>query len=242
MRVRWILPVLLVVGLLTGCESTGVTISSSTFEEEDSETIIPPIVEEEEVFEPIVEEPEVSFTVAAPVEQAVKLPEDLPQEAIEPVLRERTPHIAQPAPAQPSVPHTQPSLPTLQGPASLQPQQVVPVEPIRPKTLQDIFFALDQATILSPAKPILEANVVLLQTQYKHLTVLLEGHCDERGSVEYNLVLGVRRAQVVKTYLIDLGIPQSRIRIVSYGKERPVCLQQHDGCWQKNRRTHFHLQ
>ncbi len=239
---RWVLPVLLIVGLLTGCESTDLIVSSSTSEEADSGTIIPPIVEEEEVFEPIIEEPEVGSTVAEPVEQAVESQEEIPQEPIEPVLQERVPEMAQAAPAQPSVPHTQPSLPTPQVPASPEPQQVVPAEPVRPKTLQDIFFAFDQATILSPAKPILETNATLLQTQYKNRTVLLEGHCDERGSVEYNLVLGVRRAQVVKAYLIDLGIPRSRIRIVSYGKERPVCSQQHERCWQKNRRTHFLLQ
>ncbi len=239
---RWVLPVFLVVGLLTGCESTGLIVSSSTSEEADSETIIPPIVEEGEVFEPMVEELEVGSTVAEPVEQAVESEEDIPQESIEPVLQERAPEMAQAAPAQPSVPQAQPSLPTPQVPASLGPQQAALVEPVRPKTLQDIFFAFDQVTILSPAKPILETNATLLQTQYKNRTVLLEGHCDERGSVEYNLVLGVRRAQVVKAYLVDLGISQLRIRIVSYGKERPVCSQQHERCWQKNRRTHFLLQ
>jgi len=240
--VKWVLPVLLVVGLLTGCESTDLIVSSSTFEEEYSEVIIPPIVEEEEVFEPMVDEPEVGSTVAEPVEQAVESEEDIPQEPREPVLQQSVSEMAQVAPAQPSVPHAQPSLPIPQVPSSLDPQQAVPAEPVQPKTLQDIFFALDQATILSPAKPILEVNAALLQTQYKNRTLLLEGHCDERGSVEYNLVLGVRRAQVVKAYLIDLGIPQSRIRIVSYGKERPVCSQQHGRCWQKNRRTHFLLQ
>ena len=167
--VRWVLPVFLVVGLLTGCESTGLIVSSSTSEEADSETIIPPIVEEEEeVFEPMIEELEVGSTVAEPVEQAVESEEDIPQESIESVLQERAPEV----------------------PAFLGPQQAALVEPVRPKTLQDIFFVFDQATILSPAKPILETNTALLQTQYKHLTVLLEGHCDERGSVEYNLVLG----------------------------------------------------
>ncbi|MCZ6801876.1 MAG: hypothetical protein O7F12_15450, partial [Nitrospirae bacterium] len=169
---RWVLPVLLIVGLLTGCESTDLIVSSSTAEEADSETIIPPIVEEEEeVFEPMIEELEVGSTVAEPVEQAVESEEDIPQESIESVLQERAPEV----------------------PAFLGPQQAALVEPVRPKTLQDIFFVFDQATILSPAKPILETNTALLQTQYKHLTVLLEGHCDERGSVEYNLVLGVRR-------------------------------------------------
>jgi peptidoglycan-associated lipoprotein len=202
-------------GLLIGCESTG-SVNSSSSEEAAFVTITPPLVdevEEEEVFEPVVEEPEVSLPLAESVEQEVEPKEDLPQETAEP-----------------------------QVPAALEPQQATSAEPARPKRLQDIYFAFDQATILNSAKPILEANSVLFNTRFKHLTLLVEGHCDERGSVEYNLVLGVRRAQVVKAYLVDLGIPQLRIRIVSYGKERPVCSQQHDACWQKNRRTHFVLQ
>ncbi len=164
---------LLVLGLLPGCESTDLIVSSSTSEEEDSVAIIPPIVEEEEVFEPMVDEPEVGSTVAEPVEQAVESEEDIPQEPREPVLQQNVPEMAQVAPAQPSVPHSQPSLPIPQVPTSLDPQQAAPVEPVRPKTLQDIYFALDQATILSPAKPILEANAALFQTQCKHRTLLM---------------------------------------------------------------------
>jgi len=138
--VKWVLPVLLVVGLLTGCESTDLIVSSSTSEEEDSEVIISPIVEEEEVFEPMVDEPEVGSTVAEPVEQAVESQEDIPQEPREPILQQSVPEMAQVAPAQPSVPHAQPSLPIPQIPASLDPQHAAaPAEPVRPKTLQDIF-------------------------------------------------------------------------------------------------------
>jgi len=99
--VKWVLPVLLVVGLLTGCESTDLIVSSSTSEEEDSEVIIFPIVEEEEVFEPMVDEPEVGSIVAEPVEQAVESEEDIPQEPREPVLQQRVPEMAQVAPAHP---------------------------------------------------------------------------------------------------------------------------------------------
>ncbi|MGH9725736.1 MAG: OmpA family protein, partial [Candidatus Acidiferrales bacterium] len=67
----------------------------------------------------------------------------------------------------------------------------------------------------------------------------LEGHCDDRGSAEYNLGLGERRAQAAKNYLISLGISASRIDTVSWGKEHPFCTEQNDACWQQNRRAHF---
>lgn len=126
-------------------------------------------------------------------------------------------------------------------PGPVQNQTAVPANPIQPKTLQDIYFAFDKSTISSSAKPTLEANAELFQTRYKNRDFLIEGHCDERGSMEYNLVLGARRAQLAKDYLVDLGIHQSRIRIVSYGKERPVCSQAHASCWRMNRRAHFVL-
>ena len=85
----------------------------------------------------------------------------------------------------------------------------------------------------------LEKDVELLKGTYKDSGVLIEGHCDERGTVEYNLELGKRRAQAVKDYLVDRGIEESRIRIVSYGKERPFCTESNESCFQKNRRGHF---
>jgi peptidoglycan-associated lipoprotein len=69
--------------------------------------------------------------------------------------------------------------------------------------------------------------------------VTIEGHCDERGTNEYNLALGDRRADSAKSYLVDLGIAASRLTTVSYGEERPVCSQQNEECWSKNRRAHF---
>ena len=126
-------------------------------------------------------------------------------------------------------------------PGPVQNQTAVPANPIQPKTLQDIYFAFDKVAIRASVKPILETNADLLLTRYKDRDLLIEGHCDERGSMEYNLVLGARRAQAVKAYLVDLGIHQSRVRIVSYGKERSVCSQAHESCWQRNRRAHFVL-
>lgn len=71
--------------------------------------------------------------------------------------------------------------------------------------------------------------------------ILIEGHCDERGTSEYNLALGERRAQVVQDYLMGLGVGGGRMTTVSYGEERPLCVERNRMCWQKNRRAHFVL-
>lgn len=105
--------------------------------------------------------------------------------------------------------------------------------------LADVFFDYDEYAIRSGAIPVLEKNAELLKHTYKGSTVLIEGHCDERGTGEYNLELGKRRAQAVKGYLIDLGVEASRIQIASYGKEKPFCAESTPSCWQNNRRGHF---
>jgi peptidoglycan-associated lipoprotein len=87
---------------------------------------------------------------------------------------------------------------------------------------------------------VLEANARRLKAENGR-KLLIEGHCDERGTVEYNLVLGERRAQTVKQYLQDLGVPSSQIQITSYGKEKPFCTDHSEACWQSNRRAHFVL-
>ena len=133
--------------------------------------------------------------------------------------------------------------------AKLEPDDIVPEapepdarpapEPKQESGLSDVFFDYDQYAIRSDAVPILEKDAGLLKSTYKDSGVLIEGHCDERGTVEYNLELGKRRAQAVKDYLVDLGIEESRIRIVSYGKERPFCTESKPSCWRQNRRGHF---
>ena len=105
--------------------------------------------------------------------------------------------------------------------------------------LADVFFDLDQYAIRSSAIPVLEKNAELLKETYQASSVLVEGHCDERGTGEYNLELGKRRAQAIKGYLIDLGVEASRIHIASYGKEKPFCAESTPHCWQNNRRGHF---
>ncbi len=113
------------------------------------------------------------------------------------------------------------------------------VETVVDSKLADVFFDFDQYAIRSVAVPVLEKNAALLTQTYKDSTVLIGGYCDERGTVEYNLELGKRRAQAVKDYLVDLGVEKSRIQIVSYGKEKPFCAESTPGCWQQNRRGHF---
>jgi len=108
--------------------------------------------------------------------------------------------------------------------------------------LEHVFFGFDQYSIRQDAVPVLEKNAEMLNGLYKGDDVLIEGHCDERGTTDYNVELGKRRAQAVKDYLVDLGVTPSRIRIVSYGKERPFCRESEPACWQRNRRAHFVLQ
>lgn len=113
-----------------------------------------------------------------------------------------------------------------------------PTRPTPPSSLSDVYFDFDQFLIRADARPVLEADARLLKAAVGQ-QVLIEGHCDERGTLAYNLVLGERRARAVRQYLEDLGVPASTIQITSYGKERPFCREHSDACWQSNRRAHF---
>lgn len=84
----------------------------------------------------------------------------------------------------------------------------------------------------------MEENAKVLRTNDGQ-RIVIEGHCDERGTLAYNLILGERRAQSVKRYLENLGVPGSQMQILSYGKERPFCTDHSEACWQSNRRAHF---
>jgi peptidoglycan-associated lipoprotein len=103
---------------------------------------------------------------------------------------------------------------------------------------EDIHFDFDKYDIRPDAKPILKSIADWLMKN-KSADLLIEGHCDERGTNEYNLALGDRRAKAAKDSLIALGIPSGRINIISYGEEKPLCTEQTEECWQKNRRAHF---
>ncbi|TAJ33347.1 MAG: hypothetical protein EPO64_01050 [Nitrospirae bacterium] len=107
--------------------------------------------------------------------------------------------------------------------------------------LADVFFDYDRATVRTDAKAVLEANARFLKVE-KGWHLSIAGHCDERGTLAYNLVLGERRAQATKRYLADLGIPAAQIQVTSYGKEKPFCTEHSKECWQKNRRAHFAAQ
>jgi len=104
--------------------------------------------------------------------------------------------------------------------------------------LRDIHFGYDQATLVPEAQASLEQHALWLQT-HRDLSVTVEGHCDERGTVEYNLALGDQRAQVAREYLIGLGVDPGRLRTVSYGKERPLDPGHGEEAWARNRRAHF---
>jgi peptidoglycan-associated lipoprotein len=106
------------------------------------------------------------------------------------------------------------------------------------KEVQDAYFDLDKADIRSDARSALAKTADFLRN-YPQVKVVVEGHCDERGSTEYNLALGDRRAAAVKQYLVSLGIGADRMSTVSYGKEKPFCMESNEDCWQKNRRGHF---
>jgi len=104
--------------------------------------------------------------------------------------------------------------------------------------LKDIRFDFDKYDIRPTDAKTLDGNAGWLKSNPNHL-VLIEGHCDERGTNEYNLALGERRAKSTMNYLVSQGVQASRITIISYGEERPVCTQKTEECWAQNRRAHF---
>ena len=124
-----------------------------------------------------------------------------------------------------------------------------PPPPARTSTLaerlaavQDALFDYDKSDIRSDARDVLTRDAGLLQgilNDFPNASIVMEGHCDERGSAEYNLALGDRRAKAAKDYVQQLGVSAERVTVVSYGKERPQCTEQNESCWQSNRRVHF---
>lgn len=103
---------------------------------------------------------------------------------------------------------------------------------------EDIYFEYDAYDIRDEAKPILQGLAAWF-LENGTTKILVEGHCDERGTNEYNLALGDRRAKAVRDYLVALGIAPDRIRMISYGEEKPLCADLTDACFAKNRRAHF---
>jgi peptidoglycan-associated lipoprotein len=104
--------------------------------------------------------------------------------------------------------------------------------------LKPLFFVLDSSEVSAAGQQVLQANVAVLK-KYPNMQITIEGHCDERGTAEYNLALGERRALAAKNYLVSLGIGADKVKTVSYGKEFPFDAGHDEGAWSKNRRAHF---
>ena len=156
---------------------------------------------------------------------------------------------AQPAPAPAAAPTPPP-------PPAPPPQPPRPVPPPAPLTedeifqrktldqlnaerpLSDVFFDYNMSEVRADARGPLQTNADWMK-KWTGTQIMLEGHADSRGSAEYNLALGSRRANSVKDYLVSLGVPTTRITIVSKGKEAPFCTEETEVCWQQNRRGHF---
>ena len=142
-----------------------------------------------------------------------------------------------------------PALPTLRDDqdSPVQVAKVMPPEPEKveittetlKEALSDIYFDYDRFSIREDAVPRMKANAELLTAELAEKNIVIEGHCDERGTQSYNMVLGEARANAVKTFLEDLGISSDKLQVVSYGKEKPFCKEQTEECWQENRRGHF---
>jgi peptidoglycan-associated lipoprotein len=106
------------------------------------------------------------------------------------------------------------------------------------QNVKDIYFDYDKADIRPADQASLQSDAAFLQ-QHPNIHITVEGHCDERGSTEYNLALGTNRADAVKNALIQAGVSGGRIKVYSYGKEKPFCTESNESCWQQNRRGHF---
>ncbi|MGB2632927.1 MAG: peptidoglycan-associated lipoprotein Pal [Candidatus Acidiferrum sp.] len=106
------------------------------------------------------------------------------------------------------------------------------------KEVRDAYFDYDSAAIRPDAREALQKTADFLKN-YPNVHVTIEGHCDERGSTEYNLALGQRRANAVKEYLVSLGLPADHLNTTSWGKEKPFCTESTEACYQQNRRGHF---
>jgi len=133
-------------------------------------------------------------------------------------------------PAAPTETPVQPASPLTPGP--------IPPGALPPSPLKDVFFDFDKSNLRDDQKAALNENVGWLKANSR-AKLTLEGHCDERGTAEYNLGLGERRAKAVKDYLVAAGIPADRVATISYGKERPFVLGHDESAWKWNRRGHF---
>ena len=114
------------------------------------------------------------------------------------------------------------------------------LEELFTKEVQDAFFDYDKADLRTDARTALDKTAEFLRS-YPNVAIVIEGHCDERGSTEYNVALGDRRSESAKDFLLAQGVTANRIQTVSYGKERPFCSGENETCFQQNRRAHFRM-
>lgn len=164
----------------------------------------------------------------------------------------KKPPVARATPPPPPPPAAEPAPPPPAPPQPVAERIVVPPEPVRDdrissaslddlnrnSPLKPVFFDYDSAEINGPARTILDENAAALK-RYATWAITIEGHCDERGTAEYNLALGERRAVAARAYLLSIGIGADRLRTVSYGKEFPFDPGRDETAFSKNRRAHF---
>lgn len=162
----------------------------------------------------------------------------------------KKPPVARPVPPPPpasAAPRRPPAPPEPVAEPTLVPPEPVKDDTIASSSLDDlnqnspftpVFFVLDSSEIDGAAQAALDGNAAVLR-EHPNWTVTIEGHCDERGTAEYNLALGERRAVAARTYLVSLGMPADRLRTVSYGKEFPFDPGHDESAWARNRRAHF---
>ena len=161
------------------------------------------------------------------------------------------PPVARPMPPPMPAPGTNPPIPPPGPPQPV--NEPIPVPPMpaedtigtkslddlnRDSPLRPLFFELDSSDVSSDGQQVLQANAAVLK-KYPTMQITIEGHCDERGTAEYNLALGERRALAAKNYLVSLGVGADKVKTVSYGKEFPFDPGHDDAAWSKNRRAHF---
>ena len=127
------------------------------------------------------------------------------------------------------------------------PPPIPSIPPVRDKKpldseVKDAYFAYDRNDLLPEARLVLEDDAAILKSilmESPGVVLAMEGHCDERGSAEYNLALGDLRARTARDFLLERGVSAGQLDVISYGKERPQCTAQEESCWQKNRRAHI---
>ncbi|HEY1339708.1 MAG TPA: OmpA family protein [Bryobacteraceae bacterium] len=159
-----------------------------------------------------------------------------------------TPTPTQTAQTTPTPTRSQPPAATPSQPTPSQPTSRYPDAATRARIdqllarIEDAYFDYDKHTLRPDAVKALEGDSRELRdiiVQYPDYKLTIEGHCDERGSAEYNMQLGQARAESAKNYLVQVGIPSAQLNTISYGKEKPACEEHDEACWQKNRRIHI---